>query len=364
MKIKKKIEYPSLPKKRINLDIINNINESIEQVNNEKFRLIKLMSSNEYNRIKFYETESKKKKNLKKQESLNKNKEEKLEKNLEMKTINLGQEIKKLYSITNTNRINKFKINNKIIPNYTIDSSYSKISFKKLTKNNFNKLLESSSTIYSPLKKRKSKNFFQTKYSSDFNIEMNKRLNELNHEKKKSRNLTLYNSINSINSFLTIGEKINQTTKTIELNMKKDKLKKEKNPFPKEKTIYEKLSMINILKEKKKNIKSYSYNFKNELQTRKVLVQSNVISKSTPIQILNLRKVLSEQLGMKVKREDNEFKFQKIFKLDTAFKTPKWVIQTRKNHIKDVQSIFDLQNKINLDFKLLQKKCDKFIEDE
>ena len=63
MKIKKKkIEYPSLPKKRINLDIINNINESIEQVNYEKFRLIKLMSSNEYNRIKFYETESKKKK--------------------------------------------------------------------------------------------------------------------------------------------------------------------------------------------------------------------------------------------------------------------------------------------------------------
>ena len=63
MKIKKKkIEYPSLPKKRINLDIINNINESIEQVNNEKFRLIKLMSSNEYNKIKFYETESKKKK--------------------------------------------------------------------------------------------------------------------------------------------------------------------------------------------------------------------------------------------------------------------------------------------------------------
>ena len=69
MKIKKKIEYPSLPKKGINLDIINNINESIEQVNNEKFRLIKLMSSNEYNRIKFYETESKKKKDLKKQES-------------------------------------------------------------------------------------------------------------------------------------------------------------------------------------------------------------------------------------------------------------------------------------------------------
>ena len=263
-----------------------------------------------------------------------------------MKTINLGQEIKKLYSITNSNRINKFKINNKIIPNYTIDSSYSKLSFKNLTKNNFNKLLESSSTIFSPLKKRKSKNFFQTKYSSEFNIEMNKRLNELNHEKKKSRNLTLYNSINSINSFLTIGEKINQTKKIIKLNMKKDKLKKEKNPFPKEKTIYEKLS-------KKKNIKSYSYNFKNELQTRKVLVQSNVISKSTPIQILNLRKVLSEQLGMKVKREDNEFKFQKIFKLDTAFKTPKWVIQTRKNHIKDVQSIFDLQNR----FRHLWKRC-------
>jgi hypothetical protein len=56
---KRKIEYPILPIKNNSGNIITDINESIEEVNNEKLKLIKLISLNEYKLTKFYELQSK-----------------------------------------------------------------------------------------------------------------------------------------------------------------------------------------------------------------------------------------------------------------------------------------------------------------
>ena len=371
---KRKIEYPILPIKNNSGNIITDINESIEEVNNEKLKLIKLISLNEYKLTKFYELQSKnnllvkQKKENNKENKENKESNNKLNINKEktkLRPLSVENEIKKKYSSL-TNSYHKNKISkSKISKNMTLDSSNIKTSFIKLTKNNFsnNKLFQSKTFKILPITKSRNKNnkFFETKYSSLINIQMNKRINELsnneNHSKNNIKNYTLYNSISSLNSFLTVNNTVNEISKNIKNKIEKERKQNKHYGLKHYKTINEQLSMINLLKEKKNNKKCSSYNFQiNDLKKRKVLGQYNYLSSSPPIQIYKLRNILAEKLGLSVKSEDNEFKFQKIFKLDTAYKTPKWVINLRKNHKKEIKNILDLQNKIIGNLKMIMKK--------
>lgn len=366
---KRKIEYPILPIKNNNENIITDINESIEEVNKEKIKLIKLISSNDYKIMKFYELQSKKDllEKEKKKNNENKNNNDvvdiKKDKN-KLRSLSVGYEIKKKYSSL-SNSYHKNKLTKSKISNMTLDLSNTKKSFKNLTKSNFktNKLFQSKTFKILPLTKSRNKNnnFFQTKFSSQINIQMNKRLNELshneNHSKKNIKNDTLYNSISTINSFLTLNNTVNEISKNIKDNIEKEIKHNKKYHFNNYNTINQQFSMLNILKEKKKNTKSSSYNFQiNDLKKKKVLGQYNYLSSSPPIQIYKLRNMLSEQLGLSVKTENNEFKFQKLFKIDTAFKTPKWVINIRKKHNKEIKNILDLQNKIILNLNMIMKK--------
>ena len=295
---KRKIEYPILPIKNNSGNIITDINESIEEVNNEKLKLIKLISLNEYKLTKFYELQSKKNLLVKqKKEKNNENKESNNKLNInkdknKIRPLSVENEIKKRYSsLTNSyhkNKISKSKISknmtldisnsyhknkitkSKISKNMTLDISNTKTSFKSLTKNNFssNGLFQSKTFKILPITKSRNKNnnFFETKFSSQINIEMNKRLNELsnneNHSKKNKNNYTLYNSISSLNSFLTVNNTVNEISKNIKHNIEKERKQDKKYNFKQNKTIYEQLSMINLLKEKKIKIKVHLIIFK------------------------------------------------------------------------------------------------------
>lgn len=107
--------------------------------------------------------------------------------------------------------------------------------------------------------------------------------------------------------------------------------------------------MTDVLSKKYKSKRVFIYKNNNfltdELRSKDILCQYNQISKIAPIEIYRLRKELCYQMGLNLIEKENEIGFEKRYKKNMMYVTPKWVYELKEKQKKEMQLINEIREK-------------------
>ena len=93
-----------------------------------------------------------------------------------------------------------------------------------------------------------------------------------------------------------------------------------------------------------------------ELRCKDILCQYNQISKISPIDIYRLRKELCFQMGLNLIEKENEIGFERRYKKNMSYVTPKWVFEFKKKQKAEMKLIKDIRERTKFQFENLFRK--------
>lgn len=110
-------------------------------------------------------------------------------------------------------------------------------------------------------------------------------------------------------------------------------------------------------KYKSKHVFIYSNNnfLTDELRTKDILCQYNQISKIAPVDIYKLRKELCFQMGLNLIEKENEIGFERRYKKNMSYVTPKWVEEYKLKQKQEMKLINGIREKTKNKFENILK---------
>lgn len=279
-------------------------------------------------------------------------------------------------------RIEEIEEDNNYLNTLTL-SIKDKFSIPKKKTINFK--LSSSHKILNPNKlkfeEKKKLNFLPKSHRKVLSYDDEKRIKKpvsfkiITEVKKPKNHSSSHNNINNVNykTFKdeTVRHKINKISSCegstltkfnvfkSQLNKTLSKLSTPIKDINKIKKFSKAAPLTEVLSRKYKNKRVFIYSNNNfltdELRTKDILCQYNQISKIAPVDIYKLRKELCFQMGLNLIEKENEIGFERRYKKNMNYVTPKWVKEYKLKQKQEMKLINGIREKTKNTFENIIK---------